>query len=271
MQDTVIIEANPAGRPAAYLVRALEPDLDVTGAVAAAAREFSETPKGMGLTAELNGTLPIGDFDLHVPEHVCVRHGFRLMPVDLLSVPFGWNTLSGRPEPVDVFLFLTDAETAALQAICDEDADVTVTGRLRMAAETELGVMEFTIGPSGASPTGVSVDAALLDADRNAVETATTNACGRSGCTLSLRGRDVRVYFRQDTLESRLAAAGVPFEKRDGMFHVLRNRTAHVLVTQFMKDYGLPVPDGIGRCPADGEIAVGEYVFPEAACEARQA
>lgn len=269
MQDTVIIEANPAGRPAAYLVRALEPDLDITGAVAAAAREFSETPKGMGLTAELNGTLPIGDFDLHVPEHVCVRHGFRLMPVDLLSVPFGWNTLSGRPEPVDVFLFLTDAETAALQAICGENADTAVTGGLRVAAETELGAMEFAIAPSGASPTGVSVEATLMDADKNAVETVTTDTCGRSGCTLSLRGRDVQVYFRRDTLESRLAAAGVPFEKRDGMFHVLRNRTAHVLIAQFMKDNDLPVPDEIGRCPTAGEITVGEYVFPETACKAR--
>lgn len=269
MQDTVIIEANPAGQPAAYLVRAIEPGLDVTGAVAAAAREFSGTPKGIGLMTELNGTLPIGDFDLHVPEHVCVRHGFRLMPVDLLSVPFGWNTLAGRPEPMDVFLFLTEAETAALQAICGENADTAVTGGLRVAAETELGAMEFAIAPSGASPTGVSVEATLMDADKNAIETVTTDACSLSGCTLSLRGRDMRVYFRRDTLEARLAAAGIPFEKRDGMFHVLCNRTAHVLIAQFMKDNDLPVPDEIGRCPTAGEIPVGEYVFPETACKAR--
>lgn len=269
MQDTVIIEANPAGQPAAYLVRAIEPGLDVTGAVAAAAREFSGTPKGIGLMTELNGTLPIGDFDLHVPEHVCVRHGFRLMPVDLLSVPFGWNTLAGRPEPMDVFLFLTEAETAALQAICGENADTAVTGGLRVAAETELGAMEFAIAPSGASPTGVSVEATLIDADKNAIETVTTDACSLSGCTLSLRGRDMRVYFRRDTLEARLAAAGIPFEKRGGMFHVLCNRTAHVLIAQFMKDNDLPVPDEIGRCPTAGEIPVGEYVFPETACKAR--
>lgn len=269
MQDTVIIEANPAGQPAAYLVRAIEPGLDVTGAVAAAAREFSGTPKGIGLMTELNGTLPIGDFDLHVPEHICIRHGFRLMPVELISVPFGWNTLAGDQGPMDVFLFMTDAETAALQAICGENADTAVTGGLRVAAETELGAMEFAIAPSGASPTGVSVEATLMDADKNAIETVTTDACSLSGCTLSLRGRDMRVYFRRDTLEARLAAAGIPFEKRGGMFHVLCNRTAHVLIAQFMKDNDLPVPDEIGRCPTAGEIPVGEYVFPETACKAR--
>lgn len=52
------------------------PKTEIIPAVQAAAREFLNTPEGKKVWNDNCGNFNYGDFDLNVPNSICLRHGF---------------------------------------------------------------------------------------------------------------------------------------------------------------------------------------------------